>query len=367
MADAFFHIEMLPANQGDALWIEYGKAGIKRRIIIDGGPLTAYKAFENRFGMLPDGDKRIELIVISHIDTDHIEGIIRLFAQKRNQWPIEPEDIWFNGWRHLEAATDLGGLEGDFLSALICRRAFAEWNKAFDKEAVVVLPDKPLPEITISDGMKLTLLSPNPEKLKKLADKWRKDVAPHGLEPGDLDGAWEQLAASAKFQLDTGTLGSDQDFSMQLAKQLKIDQSLSNGTSISFLAEYEGKSCLFLSDAHPDIICDSLKMLIPEGKKQLRVDAVKMSHHGSRHNISKEMMKLIDARHFLVSTNGAIHKHPDEAAIATVINLSGQKPEIWFNYRTKYTLPWSKVPVNSDKEFISHYPISGKEGIVIEL
>jgi beta-lactamase superfamily II metal-dependent hydrolase len=358
---------MLPAKQGDAIWIEYGKGKTAHRILIDGGPIGAYTELNDRLKALPDGDKRVELLVISHVDTDHIEGIVRLFAEKRSKWPIEPNDIWFNGWRHIEEATDLGGREGDFLSALIRRRAFDEWNKAFDKKAIMVRQGKPLSMVKLPDGMKLTVLSPNADKLKKMSKKWQKDVEEHGLEPGDLDAAWEQLVETTKYHPEEGLLGGPKDFADKLKKQLKIDQSIANGTSIAFLAEFEGKSCLFLADAHADVICESLRKLIPRGQERLKVDAVKMSHHGSRHNISEGLMKMIDAKHFLFSTNGEIHKHPDKAAIKAVIQWAVRKPTLWFNYKTKQTAPWANVTANSKKEFTSQYPTSEKEGIVVEL
>ncbi len=368
MADSFFRIEMLPARQGDALWIEYGKGDTTRRILIDGGPIGAYDALNKKLKELPDGDKRVELIVISHVDIDHIEGIIRALAAKRTDWPITPKDIWFNGWDHLKDSEILGGREGDFLSALINRRAPDEWNKAFHKKAVIVKPKEPLPVITLKDGieMKLTLLSPSQQKLEDMADKWAKDVEKYKIKPGDLEAAWEQLVEMKKYRVVEGVLGGTDDLSNKLTKQLKTDQSIANGTSIAFLAEFEGKSCLFLADAHADVICESLRKIIPAGKKRLKVDAVKMSHHGSKHNISEDLLKLIDAKHFLISTDGSIHEHPDKPAIEAVIQWSVQ-PTLWFNYRSDQNAPWAKVPVNSKKSFTSQYPKSKGGGIVIDL
>lgn len=367
MSNAIFRIEMLPANQGDALWIEYGREGNERRILIDGGPIGAYRKLEDRLKELPDGDKRLELLVVTHVDTDHIEGIIRLLAQKKNKWPVQPEDIWFNGWRHLKDTKMLGGREGDFLSALINQRAFNEWNKAFDREAVVVKPDKKLPVVELEDGMKLTLLSPDLKSLEEMADKWEEDVDKHGLKPGDLDAAWEQLVEMTKYHVDEGVLGGPEDFLGQLQKQLSADQSLANGTSIAFLAEFEGKSCLFLADAHASVLCESIRKLVPQGKKRLKVDAVKMSHHGSRHNISEDLMKLVDAKHFLISTNGSIHKHPDKPAIEAVIQWSVRNPTLWFNYRSEQNEPWATPPAGGKRSFASKYPSTEKGGIVVEL
>lgn len=367
MPDPFFRIEMLPAIQGDALWIEYGSANDRNRILIDGGPIGAYAALDGKLKTLPEGDKRVELLVITHVDTDHIEGIIRLLAEKRNRWLIEPDDIWFNGWRHLKESEMLGGREGDFLSALISRRAFDEWNKAFNRKAVVVEPDKPLPVAALKDGMKLTLLSPDPKKLEDMADKWTEDVEKHGLEPGDLDNAWEQLMDTKRYRVAEGVLGGPEDFSKSLAKQLKVDQSLANGTSIAFLAEFEGKSCLFLGDAHADVISKSLKRLIPAGEERLKVDAVKMSHHGSKANISEDLVKLVDAKHFLVSTNGAIHNHPDKAAIEAVLQWSAQEPTLWFNYALQQNASWAKVSTEGKGSLTTRFPVDKAEGIVIEL
>ena len=59
------------------------------------------------------------LVVISHIDLDHIEAPLRLLAQPRRKWPFEPRDIWFNGYRHMIETPTLGALQGEFLSALL--------------------------------------------------------------------------------------------------------------------------------------------------------------------------------------------------------------------------------------------------------
>ena len=34
---------MLPANQGDCLWLEYGEIGSTRVVLIDGGPDGTYR------------------------------------------------------------------------------------------------------------------------------------------------------------------------------------------------------------------------------------------------------------------------------------------------------------------------------------
>ncbi|MBP9118924.1 MAG: hypothetical protein KBF58_12715, partial [Methyloversatilis sp.] len=101
MTDPFMRIEMLPALHGDCLLVEYGDARRTRRVLIDGGPIGAFGALQARFDALPPGNRRFELVVLSHVDTDHIDGLVKLFAQPV-PWPFVVRDVWFNGWRHLE-------------------------------------------------------------------------------------------------------------------------------------------------------------------------------------------------------------------------------------------------------------------------
>jgi hypothetical protein len=209
--------------------------------------------------------------------------------------------------------------------------------------------------------MNLTLLSPDKEKLDKMAAEWQKDVSEFGLTPGDLDKAWELLSKSKKLIPKEGILGEESSKIKGLKKQLKPDQSIANGSSIAFLAQFEGKSCLFLGDAHQDIIISSVKRLIPPSEKKLKVDAVKVSHHGSKNNVSKELFDLIDTRHFLVSTDGIKFPHPDYSAIDTIIKCFDH-PNVWFNYCSKYTQFWEK-----NENVIAHFPPKNKEGISIDL
>jgi len=367
MATDHFNIELLPAKEGDAIWIEYGDIQHQRRILIDGGPIAAYSDLEAKWNSLPRGDQRVELIVITHVDTDHVEGIIRYFAEKPQNWHISPRDIWFNGYQHMIDAHALGGREGDFLSALIQLRANDKWNQAFQRNAAVVIPDHDLPSGSLSDDMRWTLLSPDKKKLKRMAKRWEKDVAKHDLRPGDLERALDQLINVGRYRPAEGILGAAGEIDEDLLKQLKTDQSPANGSSIALLLEFKGKSCLMLGDAHASTVADSIEKLIPQGQKRLKVDAVKVSHHGSRANITKRLMNLIDAKHFLISSNGDRHDHPDPEAIEVIIQGSLQDPVLWFNYRSEHTLPWHPEQHPELRPYTAKYPEEGQEGIALDL
>ncbi len=366
-----FTIEMLPARHGDALWIEYGPDDARFRVMIDAGPIEAFADIQEKLDSVPADDRALELLVVTHVDTDHIEGIIRMLAPKRAKWKVLPQEIWFNGYQHMRPGRDLGGKQGEFLSALIHNRANDLWNKSFDGEAVKVGADDEasLPSVTLPGGMKLTILSPDTDKLEKMANQWDDDIKKWATEPGDLEAAWDYLAKKSQYLPDEGLLLGPQDITEKLASQLKgADSSDANGSSIAFLAEYAGKSCLFLADAHMDRICASIRKLLPAGKKTLRVDAVKVSHHGSDGNITQEFMQLVDARHYLFSTNGAKYKHPDAAAVEAVIMGArvNRRPVLWFNYSTKFNDIYLQDGRHG-KRFQTRYPKDGGSGIKIDL
>ena len=71
---------MLPAENGDCLWVEYGTAKTPHRMLIDCGAVSAAalvrSLIRQRAG---DGKLDFELFVLTHIDADHISGAIPLF------------------------------------------------------------------------------------------------------------------------------------------------------------------------------------------------------------------------------------------------------------------------------------------------
>jgi hypothetical protein len=352
-------IEMGKALHGDCLFVEWDGVDGKHRMLIDGGPIGAYEALESRIGALPEGERFFELMVLSHVDADHIEGMVRLFAEPAAQWPFKVKDAWFNGWSQLAEESLLGGRQGEFFSALLQHRLPpGAWNGAFKGGAVVVPSSGPLPVVDLAGGMKLTLLSPSRPKLDKMREAWRKDIKKTGLKPGDLDIAWEELGKQKKYLPDVGLLGSsDSSVAEILKRQFKADDAAANGASIAFLSEHAGGSCLFLADAHPGVVTASLKRLLKErGAQRLKVDAVKVAHHGSKNNTDEELVSLIDSPRFLFSTSGAQFKHPDEEVIARIIDSAGGRPlTFYFNYLSNFNKKWQAKALQKKHSFSAIY------------
>jgi hypothetical protein len=62
-ADVMGHIEMLPAERGDCIWIEYGNRHRPHGVLIDGGPLVSFGHLRDRIEALPSDQRRFELFV----------------------------------------------------------------------------------------------------------------------------------------------------------------------------------------------------------------------------------------------------------------------------------------------------------------
>lgn len=357
MSEAGLSIEVLPALHGDALLLEYGDGARQRRVLVDGGPIGAWPALQARVQALPAGERHFELIVLTHVDTDHVDGLVRLFAQPA-PWTFSVGDVWFNGWRHLEAAHGLlGGKQGEYFSALLSRRLAADqWNGAFGGRAVMVPDQGPLPEKTLEGGLKLTLLSPTPRTLGAMREAWRKDIG-DGFEPGDLDAAWQALSGQKRYLPGQGLLGSTLELDRLLERQSRPDDAAANGSSIALLAEHQGKSVLLLGDAHADVVSASLRRLLAaRGLKRLKVGAVKVAHHGSKGNTSDELLALIDSGRYLFSTNGAQFRHPDAEAVQRVIGRSrNRQVTLYFNYRSAFNQQWDDADLMKRLKYRARY------------
>ncbi len=354
-----FDVHMLDAAHGDCLWIEYGDATHPKRILIDTGPAATYTdTLKRRIHEVVDREGRcvFELFVVTHIDDDHIGGALR-FLDELEPNKVTIKEVWFNGFYHLsdQRPDFLGPMQGEQLSELI-RRAGIPWNKRFDHRAAMVPQEGPLKTHTVG-GMKLTLLSPTLERLQALKPSWEKIIRAAGLVPG-------KALRNRETVLRGGFLGGTLE---DLASaRFSEDRTLPNGSSIAFLAEYEGKRVLFAADAHPSVLLDSLQRKPFNGAPQT-VDAFKLSHHGSARNTSTKLLEAFPATHYLISTSGARFKHPDEPAIArAVVSARDRKPVLHFNRESDFNRSWKHAVQQRKYGYAVEYG-TPSDGLLVKL
>lgn len=395
-----FRLEMLPAAHGDCLWIEYGSGRTVHRILIDGGPAHTYPALRERILHLPADERRFELLVITHIDADHIEGVVRLLRDAE-ALGCTFERIWFNGRDQLNQVPDpagepLGALQGEMLGMLIAeyeaRLGREVWNRGLPAGlATIDRASAHLPAVSLAGDCRLTLLSPDHERLLELKDNWAEELRKAGVASGDTQTLKSKLEASRNLRPLGDVLGGEEvepeedRFELPAADGSDLadalgdvlgggggepgaeaafggDTSKANGSSIALLLEYPKDCakvrCLLAGDAWPGVLFASLSTLLPDPGKRLSLTGFKLPHHGSVANIGPELLARLKCKHYLISTSGAVFRHPHARAIELLLEAHGGrgKPRLHFNYLSTTTATWSDPADQRAKGYQAFHP-----------
>ncbi|MCO7500265.1 hypothetical protein NJG17_10175 [Stenotrophomonas maltophilia] len=352
-----FQIEMLPAREGDCLWVRYGNVSAPHQILIDGGRQVTYLDLKARLMELPEFQRQFELFVITHIDRDHIEGAISLLEDP--DLKLSFRDIWFNGYGHLKGSDleSFGAAQGERLSSAL-RSHRERWNAAFGGGPVRIATGGSLPRFRLAGGLELTLLSPDGGKLTSLLPRWEAECAKAGLEPGNSGHRTEPEGLES--------FGGTVNVEKLAAQPFRPDRTVPNGSSIALLAEFNGARVLLAGDAHADRLISSLKVLLRE-EGRLRLDAFKLSHHGSSGNTSRELLDLVECSRYLVSTNGSYFGHPDEVAIARVLKYGGSEKSLHFNYSSDRSSVWMDAVLQQTYCYTMQTPSEATGGLVVSL
>lgn len=310
-----FALEALRAEAGDCLLLHYGDPAEPRLIVIDGGPTKAvFKRLSTRLDQLRDErgftdhdlPLPIELLMVSHIDDDHIDGIIRLTDQlieEGGEKSYQVKTLWHNAFDDLigNRAEDLqtaarGAVEAastgpDLLDQDLVRHDTALVIASIDQGRTLrdnaarlglhpplLVAEADEQPRNFGDGLTLRVCGPLRAQLEELHAEWEEHLEELERE-GELD-----PARVASF----------------------TDDSAANLASIVVLAaSEEGKTMLLTGDARGDFLIESLEaqdLLDDDGR--LHVDLFKIPHHGSEHNVERSTFRQITARHYVVSGDG---------------------------------------------------------------
>lgn len=357
-----YNIHLLPAEFGDSILIEYGSTGKKNYILIDGGPYYVFDELWAGMQRVAPGIKELELLVVTHIDIDHIDGIVKMLNQ--SDLPFTVKEIWFNGRDQLEKASallassdDLGSLQGEYLTKLITDKKMLH-NNDFDHRIVCITDYNNLPEKTLDGGMVITLLSPGLKDLVNLIPVWDEE-----LEGVNVEEKWEEDTRYAD------ELGGEDHISELQEQEFKGDKSEANCSSIAFIASYKNKQCLFAADAPSHILLEAVNSILDKSSgDELTVDAWKLAHHGSKKSTQDSVMEKIRSKHILVSSNGKRYKHPDEPVIAKLLKHNTPGMTFHFNYKTAFNEMWDDDSLREKYNYQTVYPEKPDEpGITVSL
>ena len=321
--------KLLHANNGDAIHLRTtDDEGNFYNVLIDGGTEKTY-SYKNKKGKSEDGELKqliecirsqnefIDLLILTHVDDDHIGGILKWFEQDADAKDLVKK-VWFNSGRLIFEHFQQQEIEENLLKIKntastnttiaqgVIFEDFIEENNIWDRRIIKS------GDVFNIFCLKFTMLSPSNDKLQPLLCKWEKECP------------ISDTSRSSDYSLSISDLINSDSF--------KEDDSIHNGSSIAFVVEKRGKSILFLGDAHPQTIIDRLVCLGYSPKNPLNVDFVKISHHGSKANTNMELLELIQSDNFMISSNGSKHKLPDKRCLARIIKSNEHVVNLYFNY-----------------------------------
>ena len=318
-----FTLEALQAAQGDCLLIHHGSERAPRFLVVDGGPGSAIyerlllpRLEELRARWTPQAPLPLPLVVCSHVDHDHIGGIIKLVegVTPAPTDAVKIERLWHNSFRRLAPDAPERELRAA-LSQSPLTASIAQGDRLYDaagRAAVTIndgFPDglvaAPAGDVAVYElgELTLTILGPDQAALDALRDKWQKSAATRGPE-------------------ELGAVISGNN-----------DDSIENLSSIVFLAEYGGLTMLLTGDARGDYILGSLERAGRLRDDGVDLDVLKVQHHGSAHSCDPEFFARVRARHYVISADGR-YENPDRATLEAIATGRGDSGyTIWFTNR----------------------------------
>lgn len=320
-------VHILPAEEGDFIWIEYGVEKEYSHILIDGGVSVTGNVYAKIVQEIYQRNEYIEAIILTHIDYDHIQGVlngIEKLSVKILKKVIKR--IMFN--------TSQG----------IINKRMLQKGENFRWEDDIKVNTSTF-GYGVGEAISLIELLKEKELIEKLIDYVEagdlfeldkeakmKIISPGSFELDELLNKCEVYKKEESVAYATNSENTKKNIVDLMKDVLYIDASVNNRSSIAFIFEFEGMKLVFLADALPSICIEGLKkhnIITP-----YNVDLIKISHHGSRSNTSDKLLRLLPTQNYLLSTNGNNGKVPSKVVLAHLLkNCNDKEVRVYCNYK----------------------------------
>lgn len=286
-----FDVTFLSHETADSFLLSIGNTKRQTHILVDGGLAKDTKSLVPYIRALSTAGKVLDLVVVTHVDNDHIGGILSLF---RNDFVNKDfvNEVWFNGKASTSLTSDPAGVkvgfeQGNKLSKLLRDKGIAFRGAIGDGNTTFV-----------DDMCKVHVLAPSDQAIEKVNADWEShDSLKVGSEIPDHDVPWAEL--------------DDDDFIE--------DNSSTNRSSIVLYIEAlsSGKTAIFAGDSVPAEILNCVPL-------RQCLDLLKIPHHGSKSNTNKLLVQQLPAKRYII-TAGSRSKKPHKKTLHTLFcNTEGE-------------------------------------------
>lgn len=396
-------LTVFQSDKGDCLLVTTASG---HHMLVDGGMASSYTAHVSpTLGKIEKAKKSLDVVYVSHIDADHISGVLQMLndlvewrvyryqseTKNRKVRPptcIRPPDIkalWHNGFRDqigqnaveiddvlsasaqtLMAAEspplkELARIRGDLATSisqalqLSSRISTGQLNIKLNPECLGKLMQVTVGQSPIMLGSaKLFVIGPCPEDLRKLRDEWETWLSENKEAVGRLrrkaQAAEDELHSSAQAILAEALTKEGEALGARLVASSRFPPpdlvaaskvlgqrkmvTTPNLASLMFFLEENGKTVILTGDGHCEDIIKGLKRQGKlTGDKPLRVNVLKVQHHGSEHNIDQSFLEQVIADDYIFCGNG-FSNNPDLDVVKLLVETrkKAQGPfRLWFN------------------------------------
>jgi len=412
-------LTIFQSDHGDCLLLKSKKANI----LIDGGMGNSYTEFvQDELGKLREQGDVLDLVYISHIDDDHVQGIVKLLddevswrvyeyhsnhtngdrrrKEPKFKRPPKIKHIWHNAFKDQISANS--GRIQDMLATSVQALSFQdneEFNDLANHYSNIATGVSSAIKISnrISNGqLNIPLNHHFKGKLAMVRDNNNPInfcglgiyvIGPFWKDLLKLRKAWNDWLGDSKHKStirrlrkkaieDSDKLSKEELSSLYVSAEIGVRQGLSaaNLASLMLLIEEDGKSILLTGDGHADDILKGLKHVGKlNGNGGIHVNVLKIPHHGAEKNTTPEFARKVTADHYVFCGNGH-SKNPDIRIVELYVNSRiGKNSEksrnsqtdhpfsVWFNTNQK-TIYKYKTNMDTLKNFMKERKTSTHNG-----
>lgn len=366
-------LSIFQSDAGDCLLLEADSGHL---VLCDGGMRGSVKAHvRDVLGAVRDDGRELDLVYVSHIDNDHISGVLQLLEDEA-EWrvfdfhqangdPIRPprfprppaiRGILHNAFRDqvpknnkkienlliaaapalyatavpelLDAADHMQGIAAGIpealkVSGLVGSDALdipVNQPPGVSKPSRLLYAGRPGDEFTLGT-MKFTLIGPTKNELESLREGWN-----NWLDAKANQDKVKEIQAELKKRIEEFSSGVSTSSPYDLRDWNGVPDfkrvTAPNVASLMFMVEEDGKTLLLTGDAQQDFILAGLVrtgFLEDDDASGLHIDVLKVQHHGSENNMDETFARKVSADHYVFCGNGS-HENPDRGVIDMIFN-----------------------------------------------
>lgn len=344
-------LKTFASGHGDCIFLCLTNGEGKYSIMVDCGEFTS----EIESFVTQSLSKHIDLLIITHIDCDHVDGVTKMlkkipyltigkifyncYQNVVGEGNMEVSDVIQKNIQTLQSIlpsraikTDTGKINMEAASVLAAEILKNDsWNNVWEKEYI----HEGTNDFHLKNNFgRIVFLAPTIDTIKSLDDDFKreymrlfKERVPDGLFVGK-ETLFELITKfvamktnkqdSKKIQKIKALIGKYNDNNwIEAQKYVPKIISPENSASIAFFWEYNEHRILFMGDAEPNIVVNNIKSRFSVNTPVI-FDAIKVAHHGSKHSTSNELMSVIDSKHYFITGGNKIDK-PSLEALAKIV------------------------------------------------